>query len=54
MIAAGLVEDLGELVLGSRGMERDMVWLGEPEVADGYLELPQGPGFGVEVNKEMI
>jgi L-rhamnonate dehydratase len=54
MIAAGLVEDLGELVLGSRGMERDLVWLGEPEVADGYLELPQGPGFGVEVNKEMI
>ena len=48
------MKNIGELVLGSRGMERDLVWLGEPEVAGGYLELPEGLGFGVEVNKEMI
>ena len=54
LIAAGWVEDLGELVLGSRDAARDLVWLGEPKVENGYLELPQGPGFGVEVNQEIL
>lgn len=54
LIAAGVVEDLGELVLGSRNAERDVVWLGEPAVVDGYLELPEGAGFGVQVNEAML
>ena len=54
LIAAGFCEDLGELVLGSRDLQRDVVWLGEPEVVDGYLELPEGPGFGVQVNQEIL
>jgi L-rhamnonate dehydratase len=54
LIAAGACEDLAELVLGGREDERDRVWLGEPKPVEGYLELPEGAGFGVRVNEEIL
>ena len=54
LIAAGLCEDLAELVLGGRTGGRDQVWLGEPEPLEGCLGLPDGPGFGVRFNEDML
>ncbi len=38
--------------------ERDPMWIDmiveHPKVKDGYMELPQGPGFGLELNQEII
>jgi L-alanine-DL-glutamate epimerase-like enolase superfamily enzyme len=30
------------------------LWLGEPQPQDGHLTLPEGPGFGVEINEELL
>ena len=54
LLAAGIGEDLAELVMGRRGDSRDQVWLGAPEPTDGYLCLPEEPGFGVRVNEELL
>ena len=54
LIASGVVEDLAELVIGHRRARRDALWIGEPTVADGHLELPSAAGFGVEPNPEYL
>ena len=54
LIASGACEGLAELVMGQRQADRDRVWLGEPEPVEGYLELPEGVGFGVRVNEEIL
>ena len=55
LIASGAgVEDLAELVIGHRRARRDALWLGEPTVAAGHLELPPAAGFGVEPNPEYL
>lgn len=54
LLASGACDDLAELVLGSRGARRDRLWLGEPQVVDGYLTVSNGPGFGVEINTEYL
>lgn len=54
LLAAGIGEDLAELVMGGRGDRRDQVWLGAPEPTDGCLCLSEEPGFGVRVNEELL
>lgn len=54
LIASGGCQDLAEVVLGSRNARRDSLWLGEPQVEEGYLAVPSDPGFGVEVNTEYL
>ena len=38
--------------------ERDPMWIDliveHPRIADGYMELPQGPGLGLQLNHEII
>jgi L-alanine-DL-glutamate epimerase-like enolase superfamily enzyme len=38
--------------------ERDPVWqsmwVNRPPIADGTIELPPGPGFGLELDQAMI
>ncbi len=53
-LAAGYGEDLAEKVMGKREAKRDELWVGEPASQDGFLVLPEGPGFGVEINKELL
>lgn len=53
-LAAGYGEDLAEKVMGRREGARDELWLGEPQPQDGHLTLPEGPGFGVEINEELL
>ena len=54
IIAAGLCEDLAELVVGRRNATQDRLWLGAPEPDDGRLTVSSGPGFGVQVNEDML
>lgn len=54
IIAAGLCDDLGEMVLGQRNAQREELWLGEPQAVDGYLSLSDAPGFGVRLNEKML
>ena len=53
-LAAGYGEDLAEKVMGKREAKRDILWNGEPASQDGRLVLPEGPGFGVEINEELL
>ena len=53
-LAAGFGDNLAEMVMGRRGEVRDKLWLGEPQPQEGNLVVPEGPGFGVEVNEELL
>ena len=53
-LAAGHGEDLAEMVMGKREAVRDVLWLAEPTLQDGRLALPEGPGFGVDINEELL
>lgn len=33
---------------------KDDIVTNVPEIEDGYLKLPQGPGWGVELNEDAI
>ena len=54
LLAAGYGEDLAEKVMGVRDGLSDELWLGEPQPHDGRLVLPDGPGFGVEINESLL
>ena len=54
LIAASGCEDFGEVLPGTRGGDRDELSLGEPVASDGYLEVSDSPGFGVELNEDML
>ena len=54
LIMATECADLAELVMGNRDEPRDQLWLGEPRPVDGYLHLPEGPGFGVTLNESLL
>ena len=54
LLAAGYGDNLAEVVMGRRGAVRDELWLGEPQPREGHLVLPEGSGFGVEVNEELL
>ena len=53
-LAAGYGDNLAEMVMGRRGEVRDKLWLGEPQPQGGHLVVPEGPGFGVKVNGELL
>ena len=53
-IAATDCEDMGEVLPGARGGERDELWVGEPQPAGGYLTLNDEPGFGVRPNEDLL
>jgi L-alanine-DL-glutamate epimerase-like enolase superfamily enzyme len=46
--------DLAEQNPGNRGAERDVLWIGQPQVVDGYMQPSDEPGFGVRVNEAML
>jgi len=54
LIASGAGEDLAELVIGSGGTGGQTLWRGEPQADNGYLTVPDGPGFGVEINTDFL
>jgi len=54
IIAAGLCDDLGELVLGQRNAQSETLWLDEPKAVDGFLSVSAVPGFGVRLNEKMV
>ncbi len=54
LIAAGLCDDMGELVLGHRKAQPEQLWLGAPQAIDGYLPVSDTPGLGVRPNQEMV
>ena len=47
-------EDLAELVLGNRGRQTQQIWRGQPELANGKLEIRDEPGFGVTPNEAIL
>lgn len=54
LIAAGLCDDLGEVVVGNRRGQPDELWLDEPQAVDGYLTVTGAPGLGVRLNEKML
>ena len=50
LIAASSWADLAECHSDHIKAERDTLWLGEPEVSDGFIYPSDSPGFGVEIN----
>ncbi len=53
-LAAGYGEDLAEWHMGNSVVNRNRLWLGEPEPVEGYLHIGEAAGFGVEVNEAML
>ena len=54
MVVASECDDLAELLPGTRGQPPDQLWLGEPQLEDGYLAPSDAPGFGVELNESLL
>ena len=53
LIAASSWADLAECHSDHIKVERDTLWLGEPEVSDGFIYPSDRPGFGVEINSAL-
>jgi L-alanine-DL-glutamate epimerase-like enolase superfamily enzyme len=34
-------------------LRRELVWP-EPQVVDGFMELPTAPGLGIELNEDLV
>ena len=47
-------DNLAEMVLGSRDATTDDLWIGNPSIEGGKLSIGDSPGFGVELNEEML
>ena len=54
LIAASQCEDFAELVMGTRSSEKDSLWIGSPEPENGYIQITDAPGFGVEPNANLL
>lgn len=54
LVAASACEDFAEMLPGVRGGARDDLWIGEPKVVDGHIEIDDVPGFGVEPNESLL
>ena len=54
LIAASQCEDFAELVMGTRSSEKDNLWIGSPEPENGYIQMTDAPGFGVEPNANLL
>ena len=53
-IAATECEKLAEVVLGERHSPKDELWIGGPEIENGYVTVIDEPGFGVSLNPAML
>jgi len=40
--------------LGPSRLRTELVSPPEPEIVDGFAELPTGPGLGVELNEDLV
>ena len=54
LIAASQCEDFAELVMGTRSSEKDNLWIGSPKPENGYIQITDAPGFGVEPDKNLL
>ena len=54
LIAATDCENFAEVLPGTRNGRSDDLWLGEPQVEDGYLSINSEPGFGVRLNEDLL
>ena len=54
LIAASQCEDFAELVMGTRSSEKDNLWIGSPEPENGYIQITDAPGFGVEPDANLL
>ena len=54
LIAASDCIELAERNPGRRGAPKDLLWFGEPEVENGFIQPLDQPGFGVTLNQEML
>ena len=54
LVAATGCDDLAEVLPGKRADARDVLWLGEPPVENGFVTPSDQPGFGVTLNEEML
>ena len=54
LIVATSCEDLAERVMRNRDAPRDHLWIGEPDIEDGYVTPSDHPGFGVTMNEAML
>ncbi|SVB04093.1 uncharacterized protein METZ01_LOCUS156947 [marine metagenome] len=54
LIAASQCEDFAELVMGTRSSEKDSLWIGSPEPENGYIQITDAPGFGVEPDANLL
>jgi L-alanine-DL-glutamate epimerase-like enolase superfamily enzyme len=50
--AAPVFEYVSPLVFDSP-LRRELVWP-EPQVVDGTMELPEGPGLGIVLNEDLV
>lgn len=41
-------------LLGESRLRTELVWPPEPEIVDGYIELPTEPGLGLELNEDLV
>ena len=54
LIAASQCEDFAELVMGTRSSEKDDLWIGSPKPENGYIQITDAPGFGVEPDANLL
>ena len=54
LIAASDWADFAEMHSDHINAQRDLLWLNEPEVVDGYITPTDHPGFGVTLNEAML
>ena len=54
LVAATDCEDFAEMLPGVRGGSSDDLWIGEPELIDGYIDISDAPGFGVGPNEDLL
>jgi L-rhamnonate dehydratase len=54
LIVATGCEDFAEVLPGMKGADRDVLWLGEPTAAHGYVSINDEPGFGVTPSEDLL
>ncbi len=54
LIVSSNCQSLAEVLPGVRDSEKDLLWIGEPEVKNGTISPSEEPGFGVTPNLSML
>jgi L-alanine-DL-glutamate epimerase-like enolase superfamily enzyme len=54
LIVSSTCDDLAEVLPGTKGGNKDELWIGEPHPLNGYISPTDGPGFGVTVNEALL